>query len=577
MRCLSCLHPSALRAAALLLGFCMGRANAADALLPMQVLSLDSQISLLERQDAPAAELDIFVGSQRNELRLRKITIRIDERDPTIYEYGEAEWNAIALGGVHPALTMALEPGAHRLRLELFARTVDAGPTDPRAVERVDQPITLPAGQTVMEITMSQQRFGGSGLVTRQLDGAAGGELWQRAARFWLDADRPYATARLLSRLQARGGDTHDGGALLSESLARLSGRSGGTLIPAASLASFNAAVGNGDGQTLAALEAIGSQKTKEPGDWAVRDRANLVLGYAYLRAGNGKSALEAFSRVRSPGPNGNAALLGFGWAFLVPETPSTEGTRTPSPALDGRPAFITAIERQVINKAPDKDRRKALERALVPWTELIGRDPLDIDAQEGALALAWALDQLGTVTQAHVYYERAAKQLETARAMLQAAMEHVGSGQAANAVAVGQNDESSGWRVWLADLPYADDTGYLKYLLADDGFVEALDQYRATRLLNDELSRCEKRLEAVPAGEALSSSVETAMVRAQAAERAARTAFERRALDLLGARKLQTERYLVEARFAMARHFDSAPPPETELKRASSTNGDRS
>jgi hypothetical protein len=553
-------------------------AVAADALLPMQVLSLDSQISLIERNEGPAAELGIFIGSEPNELRLRKVSLRIDDHEPTVYEYGEAEWNAISTGGLHPALLMPLEPGTHRLRLELFARTVDAGPTDPRAVERLDQAIEIPAGQTLMEITMAQQRFGKSSLGVRQVNGADGSGMWQRAARFWLDADRPYAAARLLTRLQSRGYGAQDGGALLSESLARLSGQGVGTSIPAASLASFNAAVGgSGDGQNLVALEAIGQQKARTQADWTLRDHANLLLGYAYLRGGNGPSAIEAFSRVRSPGPYGNAALLGFGWSFLVPESGAPTGTRPMSPAFDGRPVFITAIERRVINKGPDKDRKKALERALVPWTELIGRDPLDIDAQEGALALAWALDQLGTGAQAHTYYERAAKQLELARAQLEEAMAHVGSGRAANAVATGQNDDSSGWRVWLADLPYADDTGYLKYLLADDGFVAVLDQYRGARLLSDELARCEKRLEAVPASEALSNAVQAAMVRAQASEKGARMAFERRALDLLRARRLQTERYLVEARFAIARHYDSAPPPETELKRGSSSDGDPS
>jgi len=568
---------SGVAAAAVLLSlFNVHPTVAADALLPMQVLSLDSQISLIERNEGPAAELGVFIGSEPNELRLRKVSLRIDDHEPTIYEYGEAEWNAIAIGGLHPALLMQLEPGTHRLRLELFARTVDAGPTDPRAAERLDQAIEIPAGQTLIELTMAQQRFGKNSLGVRQVNGADGSGMWQRAARFWLDADRPYAAARLLTRLQSRG-MAQDGGTLLSESLARLSGRGVSSSIPAATLASFNAAVGAGAGQNLVALELIGAQKAKTLADWTMRDHANLLLGYAYLRAGNGPSAIEAFSRVRSPGPYGNAALLGFGWSFLVPESGVAAGTRPMSAAFDGRPVFITAIERRVINKGPDEDRKKALERALVPWTELIGRDPLDIDAQEGALALAWALDQLGTGAQAHTYYERAAKQLELARAQLEEAMAHVGSGRAANAVATGQNDESSGWRVWLADLPYADDTGYLKYLLADDGFVAVLDQYRGARLLSDELARCEKRLEAVPASEDLSNAVQAAMVRAQASEKVARMAFERRALDLLRARRLQTERYLVEARFAIARHYDSAPPPETELKRGSSSNGDPS
>lgn len=539
-------------------------AAAADTLLPMQLLALDSRISLLELQEAPAAELGIFVGSRHEALRLRRIALRVDDRDPVVYEYGEAEWEAIAAGGLHPALLMPLEPGPHRLRLELFARTLDAGPTDPRAVERLDQAIVLGPGQTLVEVTMAQQGFGRRALDVRTATADAGATLWQRAARFWLDADRPYASARLLSRLQARGIAAQGSGELLAESLARLSGRAAGAPSAAAALASFNAAVDAAPGtEDLAALEAIGAQKARTAADWMLRDRANLLLGYAGLRTGHGKAALQAFARVRSPGPLGNAALLGFGWAFLVPEAPVEAGTLAPSPALDGRPAFIAAIAARVVNeRTPGKSRRKALERALVPWTELIGRDPLDLDAQEGALALAWALDQLGTGAQAHSYYERAARQLEIARSQLVQAMEHVAGGLAAHAVAAGQNDEHSGWRVWLADLPYAAETGYLKYLLADDGFVASLDAYRRARLLRDELARCEKRIEAVPASAQLRDAVQAALARAQTSEHAARRAFERGALDLLGARKRQTERYLVEARFALARHYDSARAP---------------
>jgi hypothetical protein len=554
--------------------------QAPDTLLATRVLALDAELHALEHaaQSAPA-ELGVFIGAAAPDLRLRKLSLRIDDFEAFTYEYADAEWDAIQAGGLHPAQLLQLDAGAHRLRVELSARTLDAGPTDPRAVGRIDQTITLAPGQTLIELTFTEA---GARRSTLQLRTASGAELWPRAARFWTDADRPYAAARLLTRWQARHDAAFAGEApmLLAQSLARFGGQASApaATTDVAPVADFNAAIAATRGGDLTPLESLGSINARGEAQWSLRDRANLVLGYAHLQRGDGDPALEAFGRVRSPGPNGNAALLGFGWAFLVEAPSPGVGMRPASPALAiERPAFSTLIERQEINAAPDKDRRKRLERALVPWTELIGRDPLDLDAQEGALALAWALDQLGTGTQAHVYYQRAAEQLESARTRLDQAMAHVADGRAADAVALGQTDERSGWRAWLSDLPYADDTAYMRYLLADDRFVAALDHYRAARLLRDEIDGCARRLQDLPAAASLAAAVAATADRARATEHVARVAFDRAALDGLRARKQRTDRYLVEARFAMARHFDSAPPPEVELKRASTGTGARS
>jgi hypothetical protein len=545
---------------------------APDAGLTTRVLALDAELDALEQAATPgASELGIFIGAAAPGLRLRKLGVRVDDRDVVIHEYADAEWEAIQAGGLHLALLLPLEPGTHRLRAELFARTLDAGPTDPRAVGRIDQSITMAAGRTLIELTLTEA---GADRGTLQLRTASGTELWPRAARFWADADRPYEAARLLTRLQAR----HDpafageGPSLLADSLARFGGHalSPAPALLAAPVDDFNAALDAARGGDLSHLDALGSVKARGEAQWSLRDRANLLLGYAHLQRGESDPALDAFGRVRSPGPHGNAALLGFGWAFLVQPSAPGVGLRPASrvPGVE-RPVFASLIARQQINAPPDERRRKLLERALVPWTELIGRDPLDLDAQEGSLALAWAMDQLGTGTQAHVYYQRAADQLESARTRLDQAMEHVASGRAADAVAAGQNDRNSGWRGWMSDLPYADDTAYMRYLLADDRFVAVLDSYRAARLLRDEIDSCARRAQLLPAAASLMPSIAVAAEGAHAAEQSSRIAFDRTALDALRARKQQTERYLAEARFAMARHFDNAPPPEIELERA--------
>lgn len=537
-------------------------APAADSVLATQLLGLDRELHAHEQSAHADARLHLFVGSSAPELRLRRVKLRIDELEPQTYEYAEPEWEAMAAGGLHPALSMALPPGAHRLRVELYARAHDAGPSDPRAVEWLDRSLTLAPGEHAVTLELTQERFARSGLLVHEA--AELGAAWPRAAQFWLAADHPWRAARILSR---QGGS----GELLATSLAALSGTPASN--PAA-LDAFNAALSGAAAGELQALTLIAERKPETESDWALRDHANLLLGYAQLRAGDGKSALDAFARVRSPGPHGNAALLGFGWAFLV--QPTDSAARGAHASEVDRPAFATLIDARPLKAARDQDAREdrqlALQRALVPWTELIGRDPLDLDAQEGALAVAWALDQLGTGAQSHVYYERAAHQLETARARLDLALGHVSSGAAAQAIARGQRDAQNGWRAWLADLPYAEDTAYLKYLLDEPRWVAALDDYRDATLLLDEAEALRARIAALPPGSdqaGLDVRIEPLCTRAADMEHLARLAFEREATALLRARKQRTERYLVEARFAMARHFDSAPPPETEIVRS--------
>ncbi|MGQ0699800.1 MAG: hypothetical protein ACT4PZ_16350 [Panacagrimonas sp.] len=567
--------------------FAAASAQAADVRLVGEVLALDQQIDALERQTlAPGtSEFTVFVGSQPNELRLRKLSLRIDDFPAVQYEYAQPEWEAIAAGALHPAWSGALPEGEHRLRMELFAREVDAGPTDARAVERLDRVVRVVPG-AALEIDMTQQRFGKTGLALIEWsDGTPSPpgvqHPWVRAGAFLLSSGRPYAAARMFRRLQVRNPGAYwigDANATMAAALEQISGRSRSDAGMVAGIERLNAIVGTvvaGDVRGIETLTLMGTEEALDESAWILRDRANLMLGYHHLRQGAGELALEALGKVRSTGPHGNEALLGFGWAFLVP--PSNQPVAT-APAMTvasatgefARPNFIGAIEAPTT--LPYKEHKTLLERALVPWTELIGRDPLDPAAQEGSLALAWALDQLDTGKQAHTYYTRSAEQLELARRRLDQALQHVGSGALAVAITSGQNDTGNGWRIWLADLPYADETEYLKYLLTDLRFVESIDQYRQARVLRDGLDAFAPRLQALPDRAAevavLTPRIDSAHSEALAAERFAQQAMEDIATELLNVHKRRTERFLGEARFALARHFDSATEPEVELKR---------
>ena len=102
----------------------------------------------------------------------------------------------------------------------------------------------------------------------------------------------------------------------------------------------------------------------------ALRDRANLALGFAYLQAEQAGSApAPPLERVRLNGPYSNKALLGIGWADA---------------ALGD------------------------YQGALTPWMELRNRNLLDAAVQESYLAVPYAFGKLNANAQSAEYYESA-------------------------------------------------------------------------------------------------------------------------------------------------------------------------
>ena len=62
-------------------------------------------------------------------------------------------------------------------------------------------------------------------------------------------------------------------------------------------------------------LTAVGTLNSGQPELLALRDRANLALGFAYLQANQPEQARVPLERVRLNGAYSNKALLGLGWA----------------------------------------------------------------------------------------------------------------------------------------------------------------------------------------------------------------------------------------------------------------------
>lgn len=120
-------------------------------------------------------------------------------------------------------------------------------------------------------------------------------------------------------------------------------------------------------GQAL--LAELGQAPAPDEETRALRDKANLALGFAALRDGAPRDARAHLQRVRLRSLEANAALLGFGWA---------------ADALDDPRA------------------------ALVPWTELRSRDGSDAAVLEARLAVPHALAALGAYGQAMDDYRAA-------------------------------------------------------------------------------------------------------------------------------------------------------------------------
>ena len=533
--------------------------SATDRTFISEVMAIESALHQAETAQVHEPRLSILVAGNSTGLRLRTVQVQIDERPPSRYEFAQPEWEAIAMGAAHPSWQGTLAPGKHRLRLELSARELDPQPNDARRLEWIDETIEISQDTTLL-VTLENKRFARDSLSIQPMNAA---EAAQASARFWLWSERPFLAARVLARAS-----TADDGALAglkAQSQQQFVGveSAPGEQVLTPIVARYDDATRQLASGGTEALEALAKLDAEDEATWGVRDHANLMLGYHHLRQARAKEARAALGSVRSPGPLASEAMLGYGWTFLIEEAPA-------EPSGDERdrkqPDFVLAAEAATAAADPEQ-RENALRSALVPWTELIGVDPLDVAAQEGALAVAWVLQELETGAQAHTYFERSANRLEVGRRRLAEAMEHVGSGAAAERFAAGQNDEHSGWRAWLSHLPYEDDTAYMRQLLKDPEFVMALEDYRAARVLDDALLDSAERLQALAANGAVELALERRISSARQQHatwlQTSRMRMERLALNRLRSMKARLDQYLVHARFALARHYDSMEPAD--------------
>jgi hypothetical protein len=199
-------------------------------------------------------------------------------------------------------------------------------------------------------------------------------------------------------------------------------------------------------------LDAVGKLEPKNPQLAALRDKANVALGYAWLQASRPVEAKPSLQRVRLEGPFSNKALLGVGWSDA--ETQNYRG-------------------------------------ALAPWLALHDRNLLDSAVQESLLAVPYAYAQLGADKQAADRYVEAIDAFNGEIARLTASIEAIERGELITEL-LGEHadaaDEASGWYWRLDKVPDTIESRYLYELMASNKFQEGLKNYRDLLYLNRNL-----------------------------------------------------------------------------------------
>ena len=189
-----------------------------------------------------------------------------------------------------------------------------------------------------------------------------------------------------------------------------------------------------------AVLDKLGKQNSDTEELRALRDRANLGLGYELLRAGNAEQAREYLNRVRLRGPFREAALLGAGWADA---------------------------------------ERGDYEQALIPWMALIRLGSYEPPVQEAHLAVPYAFNQLGDLKRSIYFYEQAIDYFDNEQQQIDGAIVTAQSGDLLSLLSQVDTGTSGGWLHENPTLEGVPSGRYLIDVMSGHNFQESLKDYR--------------------------------------------------------------------------------------------------
>ena len=197
-------------------------------------------------------------------------------------------------------------------------------------------------------------------------------------------------------------------------------------------------------------LDDLGRQTMPDEESRALRDKANVALGFAALKAGKPQDARTDLQRVRLQGIEANAALLGFGWAADALHNPKL---------------------------------------ALVPWVELAGRDPSDPSVLEAQLAVPYAYAELHADAQALQRYENAIANFQNEDANVDATIAAIRDGKLVEGLMARNPGEEMGWFQSFRDVPLMPHARLLAPVIAGNEFQEAFKNFRDLQFLGHNLA----------------------------------------------------------------------------------------
>lgn len=213
-------------------------------------------------------------------------------------------------------------------------------------------------------------------------------------------------------------------------------------------------------GEALEILERLGRRGADNRHQAALRDKANLALGFTLLQQERAEAAQGPLQRVRLEGPFSSKALLWYGWGDAA---------------------------------------RQRYDEALKAWLELRERDPTDPAVQEALLAAPYAFAQLEAHGRAAVLYGEAVETFGQQVRRLDESIRAIREGRFLAALIERDpepaRDGSGAFE--LGDLPDEAPTRYLADLMAGRAFQQGWLNYRD---LSDLLQRVERWQSALPA-----------------------------------------------------------------------------
>lgn len=262
----------------------------------------------------------------------------------------------------------------------------------------------------------------------------------------------------------------------------------------------------------------------KSPELAALKDQANLALGYSLLKISKASKARTYLQQVRIGNMMSNMALLGMGWSYSIEQNH---------------------------------------EKALVYWLELHNR-PLNSTYQyEASLAIPYAFGQAKAFNQSIAYYKQALNRFVGDASAMSAAKAALDAPGFKNLISGGNSGETTWINSWRPD-PLAPETLFLPLFMDSPNFQGALQTYRALLKLNSHAAKIGDEIAAHETASG-SSAPELRQQHQQLAEqinqaiRSQLTILQQLASNIIDGYQMQLGQYLQQARFGMAQIIEQA------------------